>query len=58
MRNLPLFSTDVTLHMPNGVDWTIDRARARLVEQVAVRQGTASQASLALSQRRNALAGG
>jgi len=24
MRNLPLFSTDVTLHMPNGADWTID----------------------------------
>ena len=24
MRNLPFFSTDVTLHMPNGADWTID----------------------------------
>ena len=24
MRNLPLFSTDVTLHLPNGADWTID----------------------------------
>src|SRR5664280_2936361 len=24
MRNLPLFSTDVTLHMPNGADWTVD----------------------------------
>ena len=24
MRNLLLFSTDVTLHMPNGADWTID----------------------------------
>jgi small-conductance mechanosensitive channel len=24
MRNLPFLSTDVTLHMPNGADWTID----------------------------------
>jgi len=34
MRNLPLFSTDVTLHMPNGADWTIDRARDRSARQV------------------------
>jgi moderate conductance mechanosensitive channel len=24
MRNTPLFSTDLTLHLPNGADWTID----------------------------------
>ena len=24
MRNSPLFSTDLTLHLPNGADWTID----------------------------------